>query len=85
VLFSVLKRQNGGLALRYVTARIMESTFIGIGSLLAIVTLRQDVGGAGGAGSLVPVGRSLVAIHDWTFLLGPGWIVGVGNGLILGY
>jgi hypothetical protein len=46
--------------------------------------LRQDVGGAGGAGSLVPVGRSLVAIHDWTFLLGPGWIVGVGNGLILG-
>ena len=49
------------------------------------MTLRQDVGGTGGAGSLVPVGRSLVAIHDWTFLLGPGWIVGVGNGLILGY
>ncbi len=24
-------------------------------------------------------GRSS-AIHDWTFLLGPGWIVGVGNG-----
>ena len=22
---------------------------------------------------------------DWTFLLGPGWIVGWGNGLILGY
>jgi hypothetical protein len=30
------------------------------------------------------VGRSLVAVHDWTFLLGPGWVVGVGNGL-LGY
>ena len=87
VLFPILKRQNEGLALGYVAARIVESTFIGIGivSLLAIVTLRQDVGGAGGAGSLVPVGRSLVAIHDWTFLLGPGWVVGVGNGLILGY
>jgi hypothetical protein len=87
VLFPVLKRQNESLALGYVTARVIESTFIAIGivSLLAIVTLRQDVGGAGGAGSLVPVGRSLVAIHDWTFLLGPGWIVGVGNGLILGY
>jgi hypothetical protein len=87
VLFPILKRQNEGLALGYVTARIIESTFIAIGivSLLAIVTLRQDVGGAGGAGSLVPIGRSLVAIHDWTFLLGPGWIVGVGNGLILGY
>jgi hypothetical protein len=87
VLFPVLKRQNESLALGYVTARVIESTFIAIGivSLLAIVTLRKDVGGAGGAGSLVPIGRSLVAIHDWTFLLGPGWIVGVGNGLILGY
>lgn len=27
----------------------------------------------------------LVALHDWTFLLGPGFVVGVGNGLILGY
>jgi hypothetical protein len=90
VLFPILKRQNEGLALGYVTARLVESTFIAIGivSLLAIVTLRQDVGGAGGAGgagSLVTVGRSLVAIHDWTFLLGPGFVVGVGNGLILGY
>jgi hypothetical protein len=40
---------------------------------------------ASGADSLVIAGRSLVAIHDWTFLLGPGWVVGVGNGLILGY
>ncbi len=80
VLFPVLKRQNEGLALGYVTARLVESTFIAIGivSLLTIVTLRQDVGGAGGT-------DSLVAIHDWTFLLGPGWVVGVGNGLILGY
>ena len=28
---------------------------------------------------------SLAAIKDWTFLLGPGFIVGIGNGLILGY
>jgi hypothetical protein len=26
-----------------------------------------------------------VTLHDWTFLLGPGFMVGVGNGLILGY
>ena len=59
VLFPVLKRQNEGLALGYVTARIMESTFIAIGivSLLAVVTLRKDVGATGGAGSLVTVGR----------------------------
>jgi uncharacterized protein DUF4386 len=87
VLFPVLKRQNESLALGYVTARIIESTFIAIGivSVLAVLTLRRDVGGTGGTGSLVTAGRSLVAVHDWTFLLGPGWIVGVGNGLILGY
>jgi hypothetical protein len=30
------------------------------------------------------LGKTLVAIHDWTFLLVPGLIVGVGNGLLLG-
>jgi Domain of unknown function (DUF4386) len=89
VLFPILKRQNEPLALGYVTARIIESTFIAIGivSLLSILTLRQDFAGAAGAdsGSLVTVGKSLVAVHDWTFLLGPGFIVGVGNGLILGW
>jgi hypothetical protein len=86
VLFPILKRQNESLALGYVTARVVESVFIGVGilSLMAVVTLRQDVGAAGGD-SLVIAGRSLVAIHDWTFLLGPGWVVGIGNGLILGY
>ena len=86
VLFPILKRQSESLALGYVTARMMESAFIAVGilSLMAVVTLRQDVG-ASGADSLVTTGRSLVAIHDWTFLLGPGWVVGVGNGLILGY
>jgi hypothetical protein len=89
VLFPILKRQNEPLALGYVAARLVECTFIAIGivSLLAVLTLRQDFAGAAGgdSGSLVTVGRSLVAIHDWTFLLGPGLVVGVGNGLILGY
>lgn len=85
-LFPILKRQNEGLALGYVTARLVESAFIlvGILSVLAVVTLRQDAAGADG-GSLVVAGRSLVAIHDWTFLLGPGFVVGIGNGLLLGY
>jgi Domain of unknown function (DUF4386) len=86
LLFPIIKRQSERLALGYVTARIMESMFIAVGilSLMAVVTLRKDVGAAGGD-TLVIAGRSLVAIHDWTFLLGPGWVVGVGNGLILGY
>jgi Domain of unknown function (DUF4386) len=88
VLFPILKRQNEGVALGYVTARVVECTFIAVGilSLLAVVTLRQDLAGAGSdPATLDTIGRSLVAIHDWTFLLGPGFVVGVGNGLMLGY
>ena len=90
VLWPVLKRVNEILALGFVTARVMESVFIAVGilSVLSIVTLRQDFAGAAAgadAGSLLAVGQSLVALKDWTFLLGPGFIVGLGNGLILGY
>ena len=86
VLFPLLKRQNEGLALAYVAARIVECTFILVGliSVLAIVTLRQTAT-ATDAGSLLIVGKALHAIHDWTFLLGPGFADGVGTGLILGW
>jgi hypothetical protein len=87
VLWPVLKRVNEILALGFVTARIVESAFIAIGvlSLLTVVALRQGAAAGADASSLVTVGESLVALHDWTFLLGPGFVVGIGNGLILGY
>ncbi len=86
VVFPIFRRQNETLALGYVTARLVESTFIAIGivSLLAVVTLRQKAAGAD-AGSLVTDASSLVSVRNWTFVLGPGFVVGVGNGLILGY
>jgi len=88
-LFPVLKRQHEGLALGFVTARVMESVFIAVGvlSVLTMVTLRQDLGGAQGAddAALSTVSHTLVALQEWTFNLGPGFVVGVGNGLILGY
>lgn len=89
VLFPLLKRVNEIFALGFVTARVIESVFIAVGilSLLTVVTLRQDFAGAAGAEAamLVTVAKSLVALHDWTFLLGPGFVVGIGNGLLLGY
>jgi Domain of unknown function (DUF4386) len=86
VLFPILKRQNQPMALGYVASRIVESTIIAVGivSLLSVVTLRQDISG-GNTETLTWLGQSLVAVHDWTFLLGPGFCVGVGNGLLLGY
>jgi hypothetical protein len=87
VLFPVLKRQSEGIALGYVASRILESTVIVVGlvSLLAVVTLRQDLAGTGADGSVLTAGRSLVAVHDATFLLGPAFCAGFGNGLLLGY
>jgi hypothetical protein len=83
VIFPIVKRQNEELALGYVTARLFECTFIlvGIIAVLGVITLRQEVAGA----SEGTVAYTLAAIKDWTFNLGPGWVVGWGNGLILGY
>jgi hypothetical protein len=85
-LFPVLRLQNEPLALGYVAARIMECAFIAVGILcvLALVTLRQEPAGADDD-TLRAIGHSLVAVKDWTFRLGPGFVVGVGNGLMLGY
>ncbi len=89
-LFPILKRQNEGVALGYVATRVVECTTIivvGIISVLSVVTLRQDLAGAAGANaaSLETVGTSLVAVKDWTFLFGPGFCAGIGNGILLGY
>ena len=83
VIFPIVRRQNEELSLGYVTARVFECTFILVGILcmLGIITLRQQVAGAAEG----TVAYTLAAIKDWTFLLGPGWVVGWGNGLILGY
>ena len=81
VLYPIVRRQNEILSIGYVTARIMECVFIAAGVLfvLGIVSLRSDSPDA----SATAV--SLAALKDWTFLLGPGFIVGWGNGLILAY
>jgi hypothetical protein len=87
-LFPVVKRCSEAAALGFVTSRVLEAAtiLVGVVSLLAVVTLRQDVAGTPGtdASSLVTTGRSLVAIRDWTFLLGPGLMAGI-NALLLGY
>jgi hypothetical protein len=70
---------------------------VGVFSLLTVASLRsgldpslplQDFAGTAGgadAASLVSLGSSLVALHDWTMLFGPGILAGVGNGMLLGY
>jgi len=83
VIVPIMRRQFEELSIGYVTARLVECTFIlvGIVAMLGIATLQQETAGAAEG----TVAYTLAAIKDWTFLLGPGWIVGWGNGLILGY
>ena len=87
-LYPVLKRRFPALSLGFVTARVMESVFIAVGILcvVTLVTMRQDFSDAvGGSTALATTSHALVALQEWTFNLGPGVVVGVGNGLLLGY
>ncbi len=83
VIVPIMWRRYRELSIGYVTARLIESTFIlvGIVAVVGIITLRREAAG----GSEGTVAYTLAALKDWTFLLGPGWIVGWGNGLVLGY
>src|SRR6201994_4980954 len=86
-LYPVVKRQNEGLALGFVTSRVVEGVmiFTGVVSLLSLVTLHQDLGTASGANaaSLVSAGASHAAVYHWTFLLSQSLMPGI-NALLLG-
>lgn len=89
ILFPVLKRASEKVALGYVALRIVESMIIIVGlmSLLSIVALRTDVADATGGNTAlyVGLGQSLQALAERTFLLGPAFCAGLGNGILLGY
>jgi len=86
VLYPILKRQNEGVALAFVSARVIETGIIVVGiiSLLAVVALRQNPAAGADAASLVTTGQALVEIQKLTFLIGQGLMPGV-NGILLGY
>ncbi|MGA8245658.1 MAG: DUF4386 domain-containing protein [Nocardioides sp.] len=83
-LYPVVKRQNGSMALGFVTSRMTEAAVIMVGvvSLLAVVTMRQDHTG-GDAASLTVTANALVDVRNWTFLFGPG-LMPVFNAVLLG-
>jgi len=84
-LFQVVRRQNEGMALGFVAARILEAGMIytGVVSLHSLVTLRQPGATGADAASLVTTGESLVATYNWTFLLGQSLTPAL-NALLLG-
>lgn len=87
VIFPVVKRVSESAAVGYITSRTVESVMIlsGVVSLMAIVTLRAGFEPGGDTVALTMTGQGLLAFHGWTFLLGPQFGSGFGNGILLGY
>jgi hypothetical protein len=80
-LYPVVKRQNHGIALGFVGSRTLEAATIFAGTviLMTMVTLRE----AGAGPDALVTGKVLVAMHNWTFLIGQGLIPAV-NAVLLG-
>jgi len=82
-LYPVTRRFSRTSAIGFVTTRTLEAAILVVGaiSLLSVVTLRENVVG-GDTASLLTTSQALVAMHDWSFLFGPGFMA-VFNGLFL--
>jgi hypothetical protein len=80
-LYPVVKRQGEARAVGFVASRVLEAAtiYVGIVSLMSIVTLRRA---GAGTGALV-TGQGLAAQYQWTFFFAQSFIPAV-NGLLLG-
>jgi hypothetical protein len=81
VLYPVVKRQNEARALGFVGIRVLEAAtiFSGVVIVMSMVTLRQDEAGP----EALATGKALVAMHNWTFLTGQGFLPAM-SALLLG-
>lgn len=70
-VYPIIKRFAPARAVGFVASRTLEAAmiFTGVIAVLAVLTMRQH---GGDPTSLTTTADGLVAIKDWTFLLGPG-------------
>lgn len=80
-LYPVVRRQGPARAVGFVASRVLEgaSIYVGLFSLMSIVTLRRA--GVGAAGTLVAQG--FAAQYGWSFFFAQSFIPAV-NGVLLG-
>ena len=80
-LYPVVRRQGQARAVGFVASRTLEAAtiYVGIVSLMSIVTLRQA---GAGTGALV-VAQGFAAQYQWTFFFAQSFIPAV-NGVLLG-
>ncbi len=82
-MFPILRKYNETIALWHVYFRFLEAIIITVGiiSVLSLLTLSQNFVTAGVAEttSYHASGTLLKAIHDWTFMLGPLFMLGINT------
>jgi len=86
-MFPILKKHHEGLAIGYVGLRLVESMCILISSiaLLSLLSVSKEyVVFSGDVSIYQPVGTMLIALQEWSFLIGTLIFLGLG-GLILYY
>ncbi len=85
MLFPYLRKYDGRFALGYLVFRLTEGIIIlmGIVSVLAMVTISESFVAAGEAQgeSFRAAAIALKAIHDWTFILGPCFVLGINTSI----
>jgi hypothetical protein len=83
VLYPVIKRHGQTGAVGFVASRTLEAAAIVVGviAILSVYSLRQDYAGTDAPG-LDVAASSLLALHNWSFLLGPGVMAAI-NALCL--
>ncbi len=83
MLYPYLRRYNEQLGLAYFCFRLLEAIFILIGTLavLGIVSLSKayTANPATDKTTYTAIGTTLIAIHDWTFMLGPNFMLGINT------
>lgn len=82
-MFPLLRKYNETIALWHVCFRFLEAIIITVGiiSVLSLLTLSQEfvAAGAPDPASFHSSGIILKAIHDWTFMLGPLFMLGINT------
>jgi Domain of unknown function (DUF4386) len=83
MLYPHLRKFNESWGLGYVCFRLLEVVFILVGmiSVLALVTLSQSYSttNAPNIDSFKTIGSVLKGIHDWAFMLGPNFMLGINT------
>ena len=82
-MFPILRKYNETIALWHVCFRFLEAIIITVGviSVLSLLTLSREfvATGATDSASFQASGTVLKAIHDWTFMLGPLFMLGINT------